>query len=349
MKISLIFTVLNESQALPRLLDSIAAQTRQPDEIVVVDGGSTDGTLDVLHANAKRLPLKIISQPGANISQGRNTAIQAATGNIICSTDAGVRLDKCWVEELVQPFVDELAKAEGRGINAWRENDDSSLISHPASLAVVSGFFIPDPQNVFETALAATTLPALADINPKKFLPSSRSIAFTKSAWQAAGGYPEWLDFCEDLIFDFELRKRFQFAFAPKAVAHFRPRSNLRSFYKQYYQYSRGDGKANLWFKRHLIRYLTYLVALPLALALLFVSPLLGFGILLLGFLFMFFTPYKRLVPMMLALSSFDQATAIAWVPIIRITGDVAKMIGYPVGIVWRMKNRTRIPANKRG
>jgi glycosyltransferase involved in cell wall biosynthesis len=315
--ISLIFTVLNESQALPRLLDSIAAQTRQPDEIVVVDGGSTDGTLDVLNANAKRLPLKIISQPGANISQGRNTAIRAATGDIICSTDAGVRLDELWVEELVKQFDERLQSS---------------------SVDVVSGFFTPDPQNVFEIALAATTLPALADIQPEKFLPSSRSIAFTKSAWEAAGGYPEWLDFCEDLIFDFELRKRFQFAFAPKAVAHFRPRSNLRSFFKQYYQYSRGDGKANLWFKRHLIRYLTYLVALPLALALLFFAPLLGFGILLLGFVFMFFTPYKRLVPMMLALSSFDQATAIAWVPIIRVTGDIAKMIGYPVGIVWRVK-----------
>ena len=35
------------------------------------------------------------------------------------------------------------------------------------------------------------------------------------------------------------------------------------SFSRQYYFYARGDGKANLWFKRHLIRYLTYFVLTP--------------------------------------------------------------------------------------
>jgi glycosyltransferase involved in cell wall biosynthesis len=111
--VSLIFTVKNEAGALPRLLDSIAAQTRAPDEIVVVDGGSTDATLDVLRARATSLPLKIVSLPNANISQGRNAAIRAARGDIICSTDAGVRLESCWVEELVKPFNHRLPIADG--------------------------------------------------------------------------------------------------------------------------------------------------------------------------------------------------------------------------------------------
>ena len=93
MQVSIIVTVKNEADALPRLLESIRAQSRPADEIVVVDGGSTDDTLGILREYATRLPLKIISQPGANISQGRNTAIRAATGNVICSTDAGVWLD----------------------------------------------------------------------------------------------------------------------------------------------------------------------------------------------------------------------------------------------------------------
>ncbi len=337
-RISLILTVLNEAGSLPRLLDSIARQTRAPDEVIVVDGGSTDGTIDFLHAHAERLPLKIIVQPGANISQGRNTAIRAATGDIICSTDAGVWLDEHWVEELVDP----LEKDEGgrRG----DEKTDSFLIPHPLSFDVVSGFFVPDPQTVFESALAATTLPARADIRPEKFLPSSRSVAFRKAAWGKVCGYPEWLDFCEDLVFDFALRDAgYRFAFAPRAVAHFRPRANLRAFFKQYYQYARGDGKANLWFKRHVVRYLTYLVALPLALVLLFAVPLGGLGILFLGFLAMLFTPYKRLAPMLCDMSLADKLRAVAWVPVIRVAGDIAKMIGYPVGVVWRLRNRTRI------
>jgi glycosyltransferase involved in cell wall biosynthesis len=337
--VSLIFTVKNEADALPRLLDSIATQTRAPDEIVVVDGGSTDATLDVLNARAKTLPMQIISSPGANISQGRNIAIRAARGDIICATDAGVRLESVWVEELVKPFDRRPTTDDGR--NSAVSGQRSAVVD------VVAGFFVPDPRGVFETALAATTLPVLRDIVPEKFLPSSRSVAFRKRAWEQVGGYPEWLDFCEDLVFDFALRNAgFRFAFAPRARAHFRPRSSLRAFFKQYYQYARGDGKANLWFLRHVIRYTTYLVALPLCLALagLGISDwrlgALGIGILVFGFFGMFFTPYKRLLPMLRDFSSDEKLRALIWVPIIRVTGDVAKMIGYPVGIVWRMKNR---------
>ena len=335
MRISLILTVMDEADSLPGLLDSISAQTHAPDEIVIVDGGSTDATLDILRANARRLPLNIISQPGANISQGRNAAIRASTGDIICSTDAGVRLDASWVEDLARPFTDEGRKT--------RDESDlrSSFVVRPSSADAVSGFFVPDPQGVFETALAATTLPALADIRPDGFLPSSRSIAFRKAAWEKVSGYPEWLDYCEDLIFDFALREAgYQFAFAPRAIVHFRPRPNLSAFFKQYYRYARGDGKANLWLKRHLLRYLTYLVALPFVIWLTATAPLLALAFWLAGTAFMFFTPYRRLAPLLRGFSFIDWFGAVLWVPIIRINGDIAKMVGYPAGVVWRMRRQ---------
>ena len=100
--------------------------------------------------------------------------------------------------------------------------------------------------------MGATVLPTVDEVKPESFLPSSRSVAFTKAAWEAAGGYPEWIDYCEDLIFDFRLRDvAGPFAWAPEAVAHFRPRGSLKAFFKQYYRYARGDGKADLWRKKH--------------------------------------------------------------------------------------------------
>ncbi len=313
--VSLIITVKNEAGALPRLFDSILTQTYMPHQIVVADGGSTDRTKEVLRGYAQRLNLIVLDCPGANISQGRNAAVARASGEIIASTDAGVRLDPRWLEELAKPFADRVD--------------------------VVSGFFVPDPQGAFETALAATTLPALEDIRPETFLPSSRSVAFHKRAWQAAGGYPEWLDYCEDLIFDLALRTAgCRFAFAPGARVFFRPRANLRQFARQYYLYARGDGKANLWLKRHLLRYLTYLIGLPLSIVLFPRAPWLSSGIWVLGFLFVFFTPYRRLLGLWHALSPIQKILALAWVPPIRLTGDGAKMIGYPVGVWWRIWNR---------
>jgi len=324
MKASVICTVLNEGESIQKLLGTLLQQTRPADELIFVDGGSSDQTVSILetYAEIHKLPLQVIVAPGANISRGRNIAIEAAAGPIIASTDAGVRLHDRWLEELLKPF--QTAPPPG----------------------VVSGFFVPDPQTAFEVAMGATVLPTVSDINPDTFLPSSRSVAFLKSAWEAAGRYPEWLDFCEDLIFDFRLREvAGPFTFASQAIAYFRPRSSLRAFFKQYYQYARGDGKADLFRKRHAIRYLTYLVALPLLLILgTVVSPWWWLLLILFGSLGLFYTPYRRLPLLWKSLSGYEKIRAIFWVPIIRITGDIAKMIGYPVGWKWRLERLVNHP-----
>ncbi len=350
MRVSVIFTVLNEAGALPRLLDSLAAQTRQPDEVVVCDGGSRDGTLDLLRAE-RRIPLRVIESPGANISRGRNVAIAAATGDVIACTDAGVRLDPHWLEQITQFWIADSGfsiEPEGLEMRDSRVSHESSnpqsSIKNRKSKIVnwVGGFFLPDTHSTFEVAMGATVLPTPGDINPQTFLPSSRSVAYRKSAWQQAGGYPEWLDYCEDLIFDLHMRDAFgPCQFAPNALVYFRPRTSLRAFFKQYFLYARGDGKANLWLKRHLIRYATYLIAFPLivcgiVLAQSIVLKLLFAAALVLGVILYTRTPYRRLAGVWEPLTALEKVKAAALVPIIRVVGDVAKMIGYPVGVFWR-------------
>jgi glycosyltransferase involved in cell wall biosynthesis len=326
-RVAVIATVLNEVGAIGDLLRSLLAQSRPPDEIVIVDGGSRDGTLEALQTFAATapLPLQVISAPGANISRGRNIAIAAATSEIIASADAGVRLVPCWLAELTAPFADD----------------------QPPD--VVGGFFLPDPRTLFERALGAITLPRLEEIDPARFDPSSRSVAFRKASWQAVGGYPEWLDYCEDLVFDFGLRDAgYRVHFAPAALVHFRPRPTLRAFLKQYYRYARGDGKADLYLYRHLARYATYLVAFPALKALaLWASPwwwlavLAGLGLLLRA-------PGRRLLPALHGLAPREQLQALLWAPVIRIGGDLAKMAGYPVGVLWRLKHAPSEPWPRR-
>lgn len=315
MKVSIIATVKNEGEALRPLLDSILDQTRPPDEVIICDGGSTDETPAVLDEYCQWLPLRVLSAPDSNISQGRNRAIAAATGDIIAGTDAGVVLAPTWLEELTAPFAD------------------------PA-IQVVSGWFEADPYTDFEVVMGATVLPTRADIDPATFLPSSRSVAFRKSAWEAVGGYPEWLEHSEDLVFDRALRERFgSFAFAPDAVAYFRPRSSLRSFYRQYYAYARGDGKANLWAKRHAVRYATYFLALPLLLRWVWRERWLGWVLLAGGVGAYSRRPAERLWANTWGWRPPARARAFALIPIIRLVGDVAKMLGYPAGLLWRLRN----------
>ncbi len=322
MKVSLILTVLNEGASIRRVLDSLAAQTRLPDEVVIADGGSRDDTVAILrdYAAAGRLPLRVVETPGANIAQGRNAAIRLTTGEIIAVTDAGVRCAPDWLEKLTAPF----ARAGGP----------------VGKVSVVAGFFRPDAHSAFEIAMGATVLPEARDVKPLTYLPSSRSVAYLKSAWEAVGGYPEWLDYSEDVVFDLKLRRAVgAFVFAPEAIVHFRPRGSLRAFARQYFLYARGDGKANLFPRLHAVRYFTYLVAAPLLVyAALTVSPWLWLLGALVGLAYVRL-PLRRLWPQLAPLAWPDRLKAVLYVPVIRVVGDVAKMLGYPAGCWGRWRS----------
>jgi glycosyltransferase involved in cell wall biosynthesis len=325
--VSVIVTVLNEIDGIEPLLASMLTQSRLPDEVVIVDGGSSDGTWECLDTWQKKnsFPLKIVIAPGCNIAQGRNRAISEATSEVIAVTDAGVRLSATWLEMLTAPFAS------------------------PDDPDVVSGFFEADPHTLFETILGAITLPRLQEVNPDTFSPSSRSVAYKRSAWQLVGGYPEWLDYCEDLVFDFALRDAgLRFAFSPQALVWFRPRKTLRAFYRQYYRYSRGDGKADLYLWRHLIRYATYLLAIPGFVLLAILKNPLWLVVLIPGILAILWRSLKRSQPTLARLPRKQALRGLLWVPVIVFSGDIAKMLGYPAGVIWRWRYAPKKPWARR-
>jgi glycosyltransferase involved in cell wall biosynthesis len=308
---AVIATVLNEADAIDTLLQSLMEQTRAPDEIVIVDGGSADDTVARLQIWQERLPLRVLLEPGSTIARGRNAAVEATSATLIAVTDAGVRLAPDWLASL--------------------------LACMSPSVDVVSGFFVPEAHTTFERAMAATVLPALSDVHAERFLPSSRSVLFRRAAWQGVRGYPDWLDYCEDLVFDLALKRAgCRFAFAPQAVVWFRPRGSLGAFFRQYYLYARGDGKAGLWLGRHAVRYTTYALALLLARC-----GVGGWLLLLLGASAYTRRPYQRLLPLVAGERFVAIVRAIMLVPIIRLVGDVAKLLGFPVGVWWRWTSRS--------
>jgi GT2 family glycosyltransferase len=309
--VSLICTVRDEADNIAALLDSMLAQRRPPDEIVINDCGSEDETADIVRRYAEHDRRIRLVFGGYNISSGRNSAIAAATSELIASTDAGLVLDPGWLEHIIAPL--EAGEAD-----------------------LVGGFFRPAPRSMFELALGATNYRHAAEIDPQYFLPFGKSMAFRKQVWAQVGCFQEWSDHCEDILFDIAVeRVGYRRVFVPEALVHFRPRSSLWAFARQYFYYARGDGFAGLWPRRHAIRYGTYLALLLLLetarrvpAARLPMGALLGAGA-------AAYThrPYRRLWPQLESLPLSRRAYALALVPIIRLVGDCAKMVGYPVGL----------------
>jgi glycosyltransferase involved in cell wall biosynthesis len=319
MSVSLICTVRDEADNIAALLDSMLAQTRQPDEIVINDCMSRDATPEIVRAYAAREPRVRLVFGGHNISSGRNSAIRHARGAIVASTDAGLTLDRGWLAALVAPI--EAGEAD-----------------------LVGGFYQPEPRTLFELVLGAVNYRDVAEIDPGTFLPFGNCMAFRRELWERVGGFPEWLSHSEDLYFDLAAeRAGFRRAFAPGALINFRPRGSLGAFARQYYLYARGDGRAGLWPRRHAARYGVYaglLTALAVAAsrpwARLPVALLLAAGVA--GYTRQ---PYRRLWPQLRGRPAAERAYALALVPVIRLVGDVAKMAGYPEGVRGRRRAAT--------
>ncbi|MBX0329933.1 glycosyltransferase, partial [Oscillochloris sp. ZM17-4] len=309
--ISLVCTVRDEADNIAALLDSMLAQTRLPDEIVVNDCGSRDSTAAIVESYVARDMRVRLVRGGHNIPSGRNSAVAQARGELIACTDAGLTLDPGWLEAIIAPL----------------ERGEADL---------VGGFFTPAPASLFELTLGAVNYREASEVDGATFLPFGKSMAFRRELWARVGGFPEWASHCEDLLFDFAAeRAGCRRAFAPDAVVRFRPRPSLRAFARQYFLYARGDGAAGLWPRRHLARYLAYLGLLGTlwAMAARPRARLPGAAMIGLGAAGYTRGPYRRLWGRLAGRGPAERAYALALVPAIRLVGDVAKMAGYPAGL----------------
>lgn len=312
MKISLISTVLNEEKTIDLFLESILGQTKKPDEIIIVDAGSADKTIQKIKNWQKRLPIKLIIKPGVNRSQGRNMAIKNAKHQIITVSDAGCILAPNWLEEITKPLKNK-------------------------RISAVAGNYQPLAQNPFQECLAAYTCADIYQKDKRQFLPSSRSVAFQKKVWEKVGGYPKELNYCEDLVFDQKIKSAgFSFHFSPQAIVYWPQRKTTKEAFRQFYHYAFGDGQVFFSpYQAHstkiiliFLRYLAGLLILLLAIKYPAWRPILA-SLILIYFLWPIVKNKKRL--------SF-QALLIA--PAMQILTDLAIMAGTISGLLEGTKKK---------
>jgi len=299
---AIVATVRNEAARIAEFLASLEAQTRKPDAVVVTDGGSTDGTQEALAAFAARttLPFRWIEVPG-NRSKGRNAAIEASEADLLAMTDASV-LDPTWFEKIIGPL--EAGTAD-----------------------LVSGWFELRTDTPRERAIGLLTQYSLGQVDPVRFLPSSRSVAFTRDLWARAGRYPEAYSGNEDTIFDLAMERLGpRKTFVPGAIVRWRPAGSARVVYRQYERYAEGDGQAAIFLTTE-ARYASYYVAYLGGLALV----LLGFAwwpvwilLLLAGAGYLAWRIRKVLAAGMWSLAPYAVVVVLAW--------DCGRLIGYTRG-----------------
>jgi glycosyltransferase involved in cell wall biosynthesis len=224
--VSIVATVLNEAQDIDRLVTSLLQQTPPAAEVIVVDGGSTDGTWEWLIDTAQKNPtLRPIRDESCNlkrcpgpISRGRNVAIAAARSEFIACVDAGCTYPPEWLARITAPLVDGTAQYALGG----------------------SCLDLADP-TVWDLASAHFFGVRLDPTAPTKSC-TARAMAFTRNLWERIGGFPETAFFGEDTLFDQQARQLTQPAFLDGAKALFRPQYTLLSACSQLARYSISDG-----------------------------------------------------------------------------------------------------------
>jgi glycosyltransferase involved in cell wall biosynthesis len=220
-KVSLVIPIRNEEDSLEALISSIANQTYPPAETILVDGGSTDKTIDLAHKLIELNPnLRLIQAGNATPGKGRNVGIAAATNDWIALTDAGIQLEPTWLERLVDV-----------------------VCSNP-SIDVVYGNYEPAVNSYFEK-LAALSYPA-----PKQKREGGRmrgpfiaSSLLRRHVWKSVGGFPD-LRAAEDLIFMRSIEEAgFNIGWAPKATVWWHLQPSMRHTFNKFALYS----KHNVW------------------------------------------------------------------------------------------------------
>ena len=222
--------VRDDRAGLAELLRALAVQTRTPDELVVVDGGSADGTLDELEGWSA-CPLTVIVEPGATIGAGRNAGIGAAANEWIACTDAGCR-----------PVAGWLAAIDGA-----RGGAD-----------LVAGVVLVEGRTDLERVLAVTHYPSASELGRssrvlallhvlfgRRYDPDrvgGAYLAFRRAAWRSVGGFPEGLDAGEDRAFSQAIvRHGLRTVRVPEAAVRWRPPATWCANAAMFLRYSRGD------------------------------------------------------------------------------------------------------------
>jgi len=176
--ISIVIPALNEENYLPHLLTSLTKQTKRDFEVIVVDGSSTDKTVEMARSFGSRLPkLEVIVSQKANLPLQRNMGARASSGEWLAFIDADSILLPYFIER-IESFIEEQNPTL---FTSWFRPD--SEISGDALFTLMANLFV-EGSTVFHRSIAPGPLAVIR-----------------RQVFDLVGGYNETLTFGEDYDF----------------------------------------------------------------------------------------------------------------------------------------------------
>ena len=226
MKISVIVPVRNEQASIEKLLVALLNQSLRPTEIVITDGGSTDGTTAIIQKYVDSgAPVKLIRTTHALPGRGRNLAVEHSSCEWLAFTDAGIEPCNDWLAQLAEQAV-----------------------SDPA-VDVVYGSYQPITDTFFKSCAAIAYISPPVEVNG--VLMRYRSIAsalMRRSVFDTVGGFPDQLRSAEDLLFMNKVEAaEFRIAYAPRALVQWHLQSGFWRTFRRFTVYARNNIRAGLW------------------------------------------------------------------------------------------------------
>lgn len=309
MKVSFVTTVLNEEKSVKFLLSSLTHQSKKPDEIIIVDGGSKDETVKIIREFALSIKSKefiskfrLIIKKG-NRAVGRNTGIEKAKGQIIALSDSGCVLDRDWLRNIIKPFKDQ-------------------------STEVVAGYYKGLAVSVFQECLVPYVLVMPDRVNPKSFLPSARSMAIRKYVWKKEGGFPQEFSSNEDYVFSRKLKKGGRkIVLRKNAIAYWFPRENIVQAFLMFFKFAVGDASAGVLRPKAILTMVRYILVLWILTYSFYLNPFfmleLFSYILVLYIVWSVWKNYRYV----------KKPGAFLFLPLIQFTSDLAVISGTVIGL----------------
>jgi glycosyltransferase involved in cell wall biosynthesis len=245
LRVSLVIPVRDEAATIANLLTSIHSQTLQASEIVFVDGGSLDNTVEILRECAQEdSSLHLLEAQDATPGRARNIGIEAASNDWIALTDAGIWLEPTWLERL------------------------AAEVERDPSVNLIFGAYEAQTRTFFEQCAAA------AYVAPKQQRPSGpmrgpfiASCLLHRNVWRAVGGFLD-LRAAEDLVFIERCQQVGRIAWAPQAVVRWQLQPTLKATFRRFALYSYHNvlaGRQRYWHYGIARKYLLALVIVILA------------------------------------------------------------------------------------